>query len=127
MVGRGVLFLCVANSARSQMAESIARSLAPVGVPIHSAGSHPGRVHPLALRSLEEIGLDASTHGSKGIGEVPMDDIGMVVTLCADEVCPVLPPGVEHLHWPLPDPEGIESFRAARDELTRRITDLFGS
>ncbi len=62
---RGVLFLCVANSARSQMAEGIARSLAPPGVTIESAGSRPSQVNPVAIRALDELGIDLRSHRSK--------------------------------------------------------------
>ena len=128
-----VLFLCVQNSARSQMAEAIGRSLAPPGVAVFSAGSAPHRVRPLAIQVLEEIGLDASTQRSKHVDTIPAERVRVVVTLCADEVCPVFPGEVEHMHWPLPDPaaargsaeEMLEAFRAVRDELHARIADLF--
>lgn len=129
MKPRGVLFLCVANSARSQLAEALAREMVPPGVEVHSAGSHPARVNPLAVRVLAEVGIDASGARSKGVGEVPMDRVGTIVTLCAEEICPVLPGDVERLHWPLADPAAaggdeearLEAFRAARDEIRRRI------
>ena len=85
---RGILFLCVANSARSQMAEGIARTLAPAGVEVFSAGSNPGRLNPLAMQALAEIGIDLSGHRSKGIPEVPADRVDTIITLCAEEVCP---------------------------------------
>ena len=86
---RHVLFLCVANSARSQMAEGIARALAPPSVKISSAGSRPSRVNPLAVKVLAEIGVDISGQTSKSVDDVPAADVDAVVTLCADEVCPV--------------------------------------
>jgi len=129
-VTRGVLFLCVANSARSQMAEGIARSLAGRRLPVQSAGSAPSRVNPLAVRALAEIGIDISGQRSKSVGEIDRDTVGMVITLCAEEVCPVYLGGARRLHWPLPDPAGhgeseeesLERFRAVRDELRRRIS-----
>ena len=128
-----ILFLCVANSARSQMAEGIARKLAPEGVEIHSAGSRPSRVNPLAVRALAEIGVDASAQWSKGVDAVPVERIDTVVTLCAEEVCPVFPRPVNRIEWKLPDPasaEGseearLQGFRDVRDELHRRIEALF--
>ena len=128
-----ILFLCVANSARSQMAEGIARKLAPEGIEIHSAGSRPSRVNPLAVRALAEIGVDASGQWSKGVDAVPVDEIDTVVTLCAEEVCPVFPRPVKRLEWKLPDPASAEGsdearlqrFRDVRDELYRRIEALF--
>jgi len=127
----GVLFLCVANSARSQMAEGIARGLAGDRLAIQSAGSAPSRVHPLAVRVLAEIGLDISLQRSKSVDEVDRDVVETVVTLCAEEVCPVYLGRARRLHWPLPDPASgttsdeaaLESFRAVRDELSRRISE----
>jgi len=128
-VTRGLLFLCVANSARSQMAEGIARSLAGDRLPIQSAGSAPSRVNPLAIRALGEIGLDASGQRSKSVDEIDRASVDTVITLCAEEVCPVYFGNVRRLHWPLPDPAGREEsdevsfarFRTVRDELSERI------
>ena len=128
-----ILFLCVANSARSQIAEGLARRVAPPGVRVFSAGSEPGPIHPLAVRVLAEAGIDASSQRSKGLDAVPLDDIDLVVTLCAEEVCPLFPRPVRRLHWPLPDlarvagteEERLAAFRAVRDELTVRLRTLF--
>ena len=126
---RHVLFLCVANSARSQMAEGIARSLAPPGVKVSSAGSAPSRLNPLAVRALAELGIDISGHRSKHVDEIPPGDVDVVVTLCAEEVCPVFLGKALRVHWGLPDPAGaggteeerIRSFREVRDELVKRL------
>lgn len=130
---RHILFLCVANSARSQMAEGIARSLAPDDVRISSAGSEPTSVRPEAVSVLREIGVDIADQRSKGVDEIegPVD---AVITLCAEEVCPVWLGDAQRLHWGLPDPaaiqgsqeERLEAFRATRDELARRLAVLFG-
>ncbi len=129
---RLVVFLCVANSARSQLAEALGRSLAPPGVRVESAGSHPWRVHPLAVRVLEEEGFDLSGARSQSVEEVPVETADTVITLCDEEVCPVTPPGVHRLHWPFPDPaaaweeEGrLERFRETRDRLRERIAAFF--
>jgi len=123
---RGVLFLCVANSARSQMAEGIARSLAPAGVVVSSAGSAPASVRPEAVEALREIGIDISAHRSKSVKDVDPGTVDAVITLCADEVCPAFPGRVARLHWGLPDPAaGVASFRSVRDELRLRISALF--
>lgn len=129
---RHILFLCVANSARSQMAEGIARSLAPAGVRISSAGSEPTTVRPEALTVLAELGIDASGQRSKGVDDIepPVD---VVITLCAEEVCPVWLAPARMLHWGLPDPAGaggsaetrLQAFREVRDELTRRLGVVF--
>ncbi len=123
-----ILFLCVANSARSQMAEALARSMTRGGVEIYSAGSEPTVVNPLAIRAMAEIGIDLSGHRSKSIDQVPLAHVGTVVTLCSEEVCPALP-GVERHHWPLPDPaavtgsddERLVAFRGVREEIRVRL------
>ncbi len=120
-----VLFLCVKNSARSQMAEGLARSMAPPGYRFVSAGSDPGTVNPLAIQALAEERIDISKHRAKGVASVPLDDVDTIVTLCAEEVCPIVPGQVHRLHWPLPDPKDLESFRAVRDELRRRLPTLW--
>lgn len=131
---RHLLFLCVANSARSQLAEGIARALAPPGVKVSSAGSAPSRLNPLAVRALAEIGVDASGQRSKRVDDVLANDVDAVVTLCADEVCPVFPGEVTRVHWALPDPAAaagsddarLQAFRDVRDELRRRLGVVFG-
>jgi len=129
---RHVLFLCVANSARSQMAEGIARALAPEGVQVSSAGSEPTSLRPEAVEALRGIGIDISGHRSKGMDDVerPVD---AVVTLCAEEVCPAWLGPALRVHWGLPDPAAVDAspearlqaFRDVRDELRRRLAVVF--
>lgn len=131
---RHLLFLCVANSARSQMAEGIARSLASPGVRVSSAGSAPSRLNPLAVRALAEVGIDISGQRSKSVDEIPPDGVDVVVTLCAEEVCPVFLGKALRVHWGLPDPaaaagsddQKLQAFRDVRDELRRRLAVVFG-
>lgn len=131
---RGVLFLCVANSARSQIAEGIARSMTPPGVTVWSAGSQPARVRPEAIAALAEIGIDISRHRSKAVSEIPAAQVDTVITLCGEEECPVFLGRARRLHWGLTDPAGIggseadraDAFRATRDELRRRLAAVFG-
>jgi len=128
-----VLFLCVANSARSQMAEGIARTLAPASVKISSAGSQPSRLNPPAVRALAEIGIDISGQVSKSVNDIPPDQVDTVITLCAEEVCPAWLGKATRLHWGLPDPahagttdaERLQAFRDVRDELRRRLAEVF--
>jgi arsenate reductase len=132
---RHVLFLCVANSARSQMAEGIARSLAPSGVKISSAGSAPSGLNPLAVRALAEIGIDIRGHHSKGVETISPEGVEAVITLCAEEVCPAFLGKARRIHWGLPDPAGnrateeaqLQTFRDVRDELRRRLGSVFGN
>ncbi|MCP4869999.1 MAG: arsenate reductase ArsC [Proteobacteria bacterium] len=121
-----VVFLCVQNSARSQIAEGWGRHFAPAGSEVYSAGSSPAFVRLNAIAAMAEVGIDLTTHTSKGLDDVPLADADYVITLCADEVCPVVL-GANHLHWPIADPahQGIEAFRAARDEIRDRIRGLF--
>ncbi len=127
-----VLFMCVANSARSQMAEGVARSLAPAGVEIYSAGSEPSQVNPFALRALAEIGIDGSGQRSKGTDDID-SEIEAVITLCAEEMCPAWLGTALRAHWPLPDPAAttgsdedvLSSFRSVRREIERRLAVLF--
>lgn len=128
-----LLFLCVANSARSQIAEGWARSLAPPGVGVYSAGSAPGRLHPLAVEAMTEVGIDISKQYSKPVDEIPRERIATAITLCAEEVCPIFPEAVTRIHWPTDDPAGagapendaIEGFRRARDEIGARMRAFF--
>jgi arsenate reductase len=111
------------------MAEGIARELAGDRLSIQSAGSAPSRVNPLAIRALAEIGIDISRHRSKSVDDIDRAAVDTVITLCAEEVCPVYLGTARRLHWSLPDPAGhdegekasLERFRSVRDDLSRRI------
>ena len=120
-----VLFLCVANSARSQMAEGLARAMAPTGVKISSAGSAPTRVRPQAIAALEEEGIDISHHESIGVDDVerPVD---AVITLCAEEVCPVWLEKAWRLHWGLPDPAGASEDPDEEDKAREAAGEALG-
>jgi arsenate reductase len=129
----GILFLCVANSARSQMAEGIARSLAPQGVVVSSAGSAPTQVRPQAVEVLRELGMDISSHRSRSVQDIDSTSVEAVITLCAEEVCPVFLGRARRLHWGMPDPasvqgsaeEVLQAFRGVRDSLRERLACLF--
>jgi arsenate reductase len=125
-----ILFLCVANSARSQMAEGLARAMFGDRAEVASAGSAPSRVNPLAIAAMAEAGIDISAQRSKSVSDVDAADFDLIITLCADEVCPVVPGRVKRLHWPLPDPaaappeQAAARFRSVRDEIARRLKTL---
>lgn len=128
-----ILFMCVANSARSQMAEGLARAHFGDTAEVASAGSEPKSVNPWAVKALAEIGIDISGHRSKSVAALPppfLKAVDYVITLCAEEVCPALPGRAKRLHWPLPDPAGQEGtdaeqlrrFREARDSIKVRLS-----
>ena len=133
---RGVLFLCVANSARSQMAEALARSLFPASVRVMSAGSAPSKVNPWAIEVLAELGLDLTSHHSKSVQSIDPALVDTVITLCAEEVCPVFLGSARRLHWPIDDPatkdldlpreEMLRRFRTARDLLREKLERFRG-
>ena len=126
-----VLFLCVANSARSQMAEALARHLLPSDVVVQSAGSEPSRVNPYAERALAEKGLSVEALHSKHVDSIDPEPVRLVVTLCAEESCPVFLGQAERWDWAMPDPdrkhedltdaERLGFFRIARDRIEERI------
>lgn len=129
-----ILFLCVANSARSQMAEGLARHILGGRAAVMSAGSHPSAVNPHAVAAMAEAGIDISGHRSKSVDEIDITDLDLVVTLCAEEVCPLLPARVRRLHWPIADPAvgtpgetseaALPRFRAARDQIRERLLGM---
>lgn len=128
-----ILFLCVANSARSQMAEGLAKKILSEHH-IESAGSVPsGIVHPDAISAMKEIGIDISNHHSKHFEDFPDEfkkNLDYVITLCAEESCPVMASKAEKLHWALPDPadadpkQRIQSFREIRNEIETRLKEF---
>lgn len=127
-----ILFMCVANSARSQLAEGVAKQVFGPKATIQSAGSLPTKVNPYALRALKEVGVETSLLNSKAVEDLPrdfVDQLDYVITLCAEEVCPVIISKATKLHWPLPDPAGKDGneeeqmtrFRNTRDEIRKRV------
>ena len=125
-----ILFLCVANSARSQMAEGLARQILGGRAEVSSAGSHPAPVNPHAISAMAEIGIDIGRQYSKSADTIDLSGFDLVVTLCAEEVCPILPGRVRRLHWPILDPAlqgpgGPQArFRTARDVIREKIEAL---
>ena len=125
-----ILFLCVANSARSQIAEGLARARFAARTRVQSAGSAPSAVNPMAIEVLAEVGIDISRHTSKSVDTIDPASVDLVVTLCAEEVCPVFLGRARRLHWPLPDPASAppeqkrQRFREVRDQIAARLVEL---
>ena len=131
-----LLFLCVANSARSQIAEGLARHLAPPTWLVQSAGSVPSHVRPQAIAVMREVGIDITQQWSKGVEEITPDSVDCIITLCAEESCPNALMDKERLHWPIPDPVGdddlsaeqqIARFRQARDQISTLLNAFIKS
>jgi arsenate reductase (thioredoxin) len=122
-----LLFVCVENSCRSQMAEGFARALGRGGVLAFSAGSRPsGRVDPQAVRFMAEKGIDLSSQTSKGLDDLPAEvHWDYVVTMGCGDACPHLP-ARHRLDWDLPDPKPLddEGFRAVRDRIEELVRQL---
>jgi len=131
---KGLLFMCVQNSARSQMAEGLARTIFGDSVGVQSAGSRPALVNPLATAVMAEIGIDISGQTSKSVERIDLTSVDTAITLCAEEVCPVFAGNVSRIHWAIADPaapnpslshdERLVKFRMARDEIKARIEVL---
>lgn len=128
--------MCVANSARSQLAEGLARQIFPQAE-IRSAGSHPGKLNPYAVAVMQEIGIDISKHYSKTIDDLPPKftvNLDYIITLCAEEVCPTMvAQRAKRLHWPffdpatkelLPETEALVRFRETRDAINARLREF---
>lgn len=128
---RRVLVLCTGNTARTQMAEGLFRELCGERVEVHSAGTSPSYVHPMAIEAMRERGIDISHHRSKSYQEFLQQPFDDVITVCdaAAEACPTFPGPARRQHWSFPDPvtaEGTEAqrlaaFRAVRDAIENRI------
>lgn len=126
-----VMFLCTANSCRSQMAEGLARELGKGVLEPCSAGLFAFHVHPSAIAVMNEIGIDISNQKSKGIDAKVVRNMDFIITLCghAEATCPTTPPGIKRIHWPIDDPVGTQgteeevltAFRKTRDEIKGKI------
>jgi arsenate reductase len=120
-----VLFVCVANSGRSVIAERLFREAAAGRHEARSAGSAPGAaVHPQVLDALREVGIDASDHVPAKLDDEAVDWADVIVATC-DDACPVVP-GKRYVGWQLPDPKGrpLEEVRELRDDIARRVRAL---
>lgn len=132
---KNILFMCVANSARSQLAEALAKQHL-LNCNIESAGSHPSKVNSYAIKVLLEEGIDISGSQSKSVSDLSQDfveNLDYVITLCAEEVCPVILSKAKRLHWPMPDPATkdalpdevmLERFRMCRSSIKLKIEEF---
>jgi arsenate reductase len=131
-----VLILCTGNSARSQMAEGLLRSLGGDRFEVVSAGTKPSVVRPEAIAVMLELGIDISSHRSKHLREFDGQHFDYVITVCdnANETCPIFPDVTERIHWSLPDPAAVEgseterlaAFRGVRDALAKSFRGFIG-
>ena len=129
-----IYFVCTGNSARSQMAEGFARQMLGDRFEVLSGGLEPSMLNPYAVQAMAEVGVDISQQSSKAIDVDRLWSARIAVTLCGDaeERCPVTPPGVLRLHWPLRDPakaigtdeERLLVFRSVRDQIREQIVEL---
>jgi arsenate reductase len=125
-----MLFLCTHNSSRSQMAEGLLRAGGGAAYDVFSAGTEPRVVHPLAIKAMQEIGIDISAHRAKSLEEFrnqpPMD---LVVTVCdeAAEACPFFPNAHHQVHWGFPDPSRVTGTEEERLAAFRHIRDLIAA
>lgn len=132
-----ILFLCTGNSCRSQMAEGWARTMGGDRFIVQSAGIEAHGKNPRAIAVMAEAGIDISGQESTIVSDEMIGGANVVITVCghADEQCPVLPPSVKKIHWPLTDPakatgtedEIMAEFRATRDEVRGRVGELIES
>jgi protein-tyrosine-phosphatase len=125
-VKRRVLFVCVENSCRSQMAEGFAKALGGVEMEAWSAGSRPsGKVNAAAVALMKEKGVDLSTHRSKGLTELPGDKWDYVITMGCGDACPFVP-AVAKRDWAIPDPKNLppDEFRRVRDLVEEKVREL---
>ncbi|MGQ9604459.1 MAG: arsenate reductase ArsC [bacterium] len=121
-----ILFVCVENSARSQMAEGFARHYSKGKIVAYSAGSKPAEgVNPLAVQVMKEVGIDLSRGKPKGFDSLPTQEFDYVVTMGCQDICPIVP-AKEHIAWEIEDPKGkgIEFFKRTRDQIEKYVRDL---
>tara|TARA_B100000886_G_scaffold77426_1_gene50177 strand:- start:7824 stop:8267 length:444 start_codon:yes stop_codon:yes gene_type:complete len=125
ILSMNILFLCVGNSARSQIAEGLAKEMLPSSFTVQSAGSSPaGYIHEEALATMKEIGIDISNQSSKSFEDLNddfKDNIDFVITLCAEEVCPIIKNNVKKIHWPNPDP-AVQKISSKQQKILFRET-----
>jgi arsenate reductase len=120
-----VLIICTGNSARSQMAEGLLCSFSGGKIEVHSAGTRPSRVNPIAIEVMQELGVDISGHRSKSVDEFAGQEFTYVITVCdsARETCPVFPGRAQRLHWSFEDPAAASGSAEEQKAVFRRVRD----
>lgn len=121
-----LLFVCIENSCRSQMAQAFARLRGGAAVQAYSAGSRPsGVVNAKAVAAMRELGYDLSTHTSRGLDAIPPGEFDAVVTMGCGDACPWVP-ARRHIDWDIPDPKDMDAdaFRTVRDLIDEKVRDL---
>lgn len=114
------------------MAEGLARSFLGKGALIQSAGSNPTQVNPYAVKAMKEVGIDMASHRAKSVDEIQPESVDLVITLCAEEVCPAGFADKPRLHWGLPDPAAVEgseteklaAFRQVREQIRKKLEEF---
>jgi len=122
----GILFLCIHNAGRSQMAAGFAREIGAGRVDIYSGGSEPaGTVNPVAVGAMAEVGIDIAGYTPQRFTDELLEKVDVVVTMGCGDTCPFIP-GKRYVDWPLDDPKGrpIDEVRRIRDEIKSRVEDL---
>ncbi|MEM9489149.1 MAG: arsenate reductase ArsC [Myxococcota bacterium] len=130
----GLLFVCIGNNARSQMAEAFARFIGPADFVYYSAGVQPAdELTAHSIKAMREVGVDISAYRPKALSAIPMGQVATVITLCEGVTLPALPEGVQHLPYPLPDPntdlerdeDPLQAYRRVRDQIRELVSRLF--
>jgi protein-tyrosine-phosphatase len=122
-----IVFVCVENARRSQMAEGFAKAFGQGKVEVYSAGSRPSsQIDPLVIDVMKEKGIDLSLKRPKGLNDLPLIEMDYLVTMGCEETCPAIP-AKKIVEWEIPDPKGrsIELFREVRDMIEDKINALF--
>lgn len=122
-----ILFVCVENARRSQMAEAFAKTLGRKKVEVYSAGSGPAsQLDPLVIEVMKEKGIDLSASRPKSLNDLPSMEMNYLVTMGCEETCPVTTPAKKIVEWAIPDPKGkpLEFFREVRDIIEKKVREL---
>ena len=133
MAKKSILFICIHNSARSQMAEGLFQHYYGEKYDVYSAGSDPQGIHPLSIQVMAEIGIDISKHKSKNLKEFEGHEMDYVVTVCGENTCPFFAGGKNYIHKSFEDPSAfngteedkIKHFRSVRDELKKWLDEFY--